>query len=1068
MKKIFSALFFVVVVFGSCYAKSKPAPTDHSVTQVAGPAIVIPGLPSPVARLDGDIPLGMQWKLNGIHGSIVGTSREVFINRGDISYGAYFFVNSPCPNDEDCEPVLNFGGSISVPSLTQSISINHQLDGGNSSIITLSSNATQYLTAVEWFRNGISMGGGTSAIGVLMPGAYSAKVTYTYNGQSSAVVVDNAITVVPSPLAPVLSPPQYSYNPVVEPVITVANPSSFTNYEIRLNGTQILFQTHCASCGPITFRVTGPGTYMVGAISAQTPVMQYTDDIVIPNGALPEPGIVPSSPMLTYENPQLQLTAGAGTNTAATYDRGYTWYFNDTEIPGATGKTITVFKPGPYKVRACARYPDNSVPCVISQVFPLAGENVHVSFVRTKSPLVAKQLSTDVDALQFSDLNTSTAYFDGMSRPIQQVLKAASPMGHDVISINRYDAFGREQKQYLPFTRSSGDGSFLVMPQTLSPLMSFYSASDDKIADTTVPFGEVVFETSPLNRVLQQGSAGEEWQISNNHAKSFNYTTNVAADKVFIWVKTSTGASASSYYPVGTLAVTEVTDEDGNRSREFKDKDGRVVLSERIIEAGAKLRTYYVFDDMGRMQLVLPPKTISELPDATAVTITSEVLARECYSYEYDERGRQTVKNVPGAGSTYMMYDKWDRLVLAQSANQRATGRWTFNKYDALDRIIMTGEVALPGPYGVVQQALNVLYANVQTNSAVRYEERGGSIHGYTNRSFPVLSNQFQAYTISYYDNYDFLSQFGAGYDFADESMGTPTHSSLTRSLVTGTKVLILGGQTYLKTVNYYDSRHRVIQMISGNHQGGIDRVTNSLDFTGKIMRTRERHNGLQPVIIDQEFSYDHKGRSINAYHTINNGTKVQLSNKKYNELGQMIEQNIHSTDGNTFLQSQDYVYNIRGWLLNVNPVETESNVQFQDQFGFELSYTTAPAVSDLAGFRPAFNGNITAYTEVRPGSTTLDNKIFKNGFSYQYDARNQLTQANYFQVAGPAQTHNSTFDLPAINYDPNGNITFLERMGIIADGTNGKVDELHYDYNGNQLIGVTDGGDHSRGFIKK
>jgi hypothetical protein len=54
-------------------------------------------------------------------------------------------------------------------------------------------------------------------------------------------------------------------------------------------------------------------------------------------------------------------------------------------------------------------------------------------------------------------------------------------------------------------------------------------------------------------------------------------------------------------------------------------------------------------------------------------------------------------------------------------------------------------------------------------------------------------------------------------------------------------------------------------------------------------------------VTIDLEFLYDHRGRVTKAYHTINNGTKVLLAAKKYNELGQLIEENLHSTDGKNF-----------------------------------------------------------------------------------------------------------------------------------------------------------------------
>lgn len=1068
MKKIVGTLCFAAIAFSFCFAKPVPArPATYSVTQISGPSVVIPGLDNPVAFFQGAVGT-IQWKkFDEFHGTI-STDASIFITDGGVDYLAYDLKPpSNCPPLEVCDAILFFGGSINIPALLQSLAIDHELNGSTTSRISLTTNASQYRVGVEWFRNNVSMGGGPfTFIDVVMPGVYSAKVSYSYNGKTAAVTVGNTIVVAESPFGPKLDAVQYSYNPVIEPVINVTNSSFFGNYEVRLQGTQILFQTHCTSCGPISFNVTSPGTYQIGAIYAANGVMQYTDDIVIANGELPEPKVVPSAAMLTYETPQIQLTAGAGTNTTATYNAGYQWYFNNTAIPTATQKTITVFKPGEYKVIACAKYPDNSVPCKPSQIFTLTGEPQHVSFVRTKIPLVAKTLSDDVNALQFTDLNTSTSYFDGIARPIQQVLKAASPAGNDILSFTQYDAFGREPKKFLPFTRPNTDGSFLVMPQTLLPLTSFYSTDNDNVANTTVPFGEVVYESSPLNRIVQQGSAGEDWQISNGHAKSIQYSSNGTTDNVLIWNKTQNGVSATNYYPVSTLTVTGVTDEDGKQSREYKDKDGRVVLSERIIEDGAKLRTYFVFDDLGRLQFVLPPKTISELPNSSSVSIATDVLARECYSYQYDERNRVTVKNIPAAGSTYIIYDQWDRIVLTQQANQRSAGKWTFNKYDGLDRVVMTGEISLSGDYSTIQQAVSLFYASVSTNPLLRYEELNGNIHGYTNRSFPVLSNQLQVYAASYYDNYNFLSQLGAPYQFKVEStLGVSGYSTLTQSLATGTKVLILGTQTYLKTINFYDDKHRLIQSVSDNHQGGVDRTSFAIDFVGRVTHSKEQHNGLQPVTIDQEFSYDHRGRETKAYHTINGGTKVLLAEKNYNELGQLIEENLHSTDGNTFLQSQDYAYNIRGWLVKVNPIETESNVQFQDQYGFELSYTSATGIS---GFQPAFNGNITAFTEIRPGNIDVNGAIFKNGFSYQYDSRNQLTNANYFQIAGPGQTPTSTFDLTGITYDPNGNIKSLKRKGITSGGTPGTIDDLNYNYNGNQLIRVDEGADKSKGYIKK
>src|SRR5690606_16869660 len=71
----------------------------------------------------------------------------------------------------------------------------------------------------------------------------------------------------------------------------------------------------------------------------------------------------------------------------------------------------------------------------------------------------------------------------------------------------------------------------------------------------------------------------------------------------------------------------------------------------------------------------------------------SVVLDDFAFRYKYDARKRMTRKKVPGADWVYMVYDDRDRLVMSQDGNQRAANprEWTFTKYDALNRPVLTG-----------------------------------------------------------------------------------------------------------------------------------------------------------------------------------------------------------------------------------------------------------------------------------------------------------------------------------------------------------------------------------------
>ncbi|HWA33962.1 MAG TPA: hypothetical protein VG737_07530 [Cyclobacteriaceae bacterium] len=58
----------------------------------------------------------------------------------------------------------------------------------------------------------------------------------------------------------------------------------------------------------------------------------------------------------------------------------------------------------------------------------------------------------------------------------------------------------------------------------------------------------------------------------------------------------------------------------------------------------------------------------------------------------------------------------------------------------------------------------------------------------------------------------------------------------------------------------------------------------------------------------------------MNTWHKLNAGPEILLINNDYNEISQLIDKRLHSTDdGETSRQSIDYQYNIRGWLTSIN-----------------------------------------------------------------------------------------------------------------------------------------------------
>jgi hypothetical protein len=98
--------------------------------------------------------------------------------------------------------------------------------------------------------------------------------------------------------------------------------------------------------------------------------------------------------------------------------------------------------------------------------------------------------------------------------------------------------------------------------------------------------------------------------------------------------------------------------------------------------------------------------------------------------------------------------------------------------------------------------------------------------------------------------------------------------------------------------------------------------VSSSYDFVGNVLRTREfQEYGSVERSVDTYFSYDHRGRLLKVEKQVDNGSglvedepKQTLAEMSYNELGQLIDKNLHGG-----IDGVRYIYNIRGWLKSMN-----------------------------------------------------------------------------------------------------------------------------------------------------
>ncbi len=505
------------------------------------------------------------------------------------------------------------------------------------------------------------------------------------------------------------------------------------------------------------------------------------------------------------------------------------------------------------------------------------------------------------------------------------------------------------------------------------------------------------------------------------------------------------------------------------------------------IDQGLTANTQYYYRIRSINAVGASPYT-NELPFET-LTLEEETINNFAFLYKYDGSKRMTHKKVPGADWVYMVYDNRDRLVMTQDGNQRLQNQWTFTKYDALNRPVLTGIYTHGSAIdqATMQGVINSYYDNLATNNGSWYEtfSSSGAVHGYDNKSFPLVSDVNQYLTVTYYDDYGFKALYSndPANDYrtgqlSAQTTATGTYSQATwnqqvKGQVTASKTKVLGSSptTFLLNVVYYDDKYRSIQTIADNHKGGKDCTTNIYDFSGKVLATKTVH-GL-PSVADKTtartFDYDHAGRLLKTWHSINGAITVLLTQNEYNEIGQLVTKNLHNTDpaatpdaNRQYKQSVDYRYNIRGWLTKVNDVTTSTT---GDLFSMDLNYNTSTA----NGGTPQYNGNISETIWRGPDART-------NSYGYAYDPMNRLVEAKYYNTTDP--TRNGRFDekiwnnqLNTSGYDLNGNIKFLTRKGKtgVVGGitTYGQMDDLSYAYFGNQLQKVDDSAVDTEGFVE-
>jgi len=424
-----------------------------------------------------------------------------------------------------------------------------------------------------------------------------------------------------------------------------------------------------------------------------------------------------SYPAVTVNQDQSPVVEGSPVTFTATpngswSDLAYTWQVNGAAVSGVTGATLTTtISSGSDLQNVSVQMSPPPATCpqsVALATYPfqvVSSDWENQNYIREQDILVPGISDwIGIDKLQIGQKRERTTYFDGLNRPIQKVDRSGSLVSgtsSDLVQPIAYDPAGRDVQQYMLYATNDNPGQF-KSANVLSEQASFVTSKFGEPSGAPT-YSQVVYDNSPLDRVVTSYAPGESWGGSNI-GTSADYTYNDVSESVHIWNLAYSATaipvtSPTAIYATGQLTKVTSTDENGKQVITYTDISGHDILKKiQAADPGSGLGsqhagwacTYYVYNDLGQLEYTIPPKVVDYL-DNNGWVLNQQLINDLCFVNTFDAKGRLISKKSPGIGETDIVYDQRDRPVFSQDANGLTNSQWQATLYDAMGRVTGTG-----------------------------------------------------------------------------------------------------------------------------------------------------------------------------------------------------------------------------------------------------------------------------------------------------------------------------------------------------------------------------------------
>ena len=651
------------------------------------------------------------------------------------------------------------------------------------------------------------------------------------------------------------------------------------------------------------------------------------------------------------------------------------------------------------------------------------GQSAGWNYVMTIEP---DSGSTAVPTADASTSRVTIEYYDGLSRPVQQLQKGAGGNGEDIITLTEYNLTGDATHQWLPIGVNGG-GEALDYASFKREAYSLYG-SDQR------PYTMTEYEPMPGGRPANVYRPGKEYRtraISTDYNVLGSDESSSCQRFLVNGIDENATLSLSGNYSAGTLRCTMTIDEDGNRQKVFTDRNDRVVLERRLMADGSTNDTYRVYDDRGLLRYILSPEAVIQISGDGAVD--NSIIEKLCYSYDYDLQKRLIEERLPGVAPIYYVYDKMGNLIFSQNGNQRSRSEWSVIKYDNRYRRAIEGRCTMAT---ATRASLQAEYGNsLLTETKTLNDGEYGLL--YTNNNGP---SGFEALRSYVYDDYSHWT----GYVGAtpDEPWLLTEMSRSAMGMLTGGAIIDNGIVFHQAIV--YDRRGRVIAecerecYINGegyaryytyNHRGVLkSKKTQYLQYMEQSIYSSRS--------VEWRYTHDRGDRVTKTEYRIDNGEWKEQSAQSYDCIGRLTTKTL-GPGGNNSSRLISYGYDMQG---RVNAITSP-------WYNQRLFYTSNPFDS---GAPICYNGNLSASHDTmweQGNGTTIQSDL---KFTHHYDALNRLTSS--------IDTHSGGDYAETMEYDRNGNI-----MHITRDYDGSRVQDLAIVRDGNRIVSMFDVSDDDR-----